>query len=167
MFGFRLFTVDDHPVAVESLVELATRTDRGVVLAEAFVEGLREQNVLLPTVTVIERICAEAVTRANRRIYATLTGSLTDDHRQRLDALLQRKDNSPATWLGWLPQPSVKPNSRPILDHLARLDTMRGLGLPAGVDRLVHQNRLAKTAREGGQMTPADSARGEGQALRS
>ena len=161
LFGFRSFTMEDHQAAVVELVELAARTDKGIVLAEALIVRLRERSVLLPASAVIERICAEAVTRADRHIYETLTGSLTSEHRERLDALLSRKEDSAVTWLGWLRQPAVKPNSRHIGEHLARLGKLRAVGLPDGIDRLVHQNRLTRMAREGGQMTPADLAKFE------
>lgn len=62
------------------------------MLATALVDGLRRQHVLLPTASVIERVCAEAITRANRRIHAAMTESLTTQHCQRLDELLQRKE---------------------------------------------------------------------------
>ena len=37
--------------------------------------------------------------------------------------------------------------------HLERLQTIRDLDLPTGLEHTVHQNRLRKLAREGGQMT--------------
>ena len=37
-------------------------------LAGALVQNLRRQSILLPSINVIERICAEAITRASRRI---------------------------------------------------------------------------------------------------
>eukprot|EP01036_Dinobryon_divergens_P006078 gene6078-8056_t len=39
------------------------------------------------------------------------------------------------------------------------LKAWQALDLPAGIERQVHQNRLLKIAREGGQMTPADLAK--------
>ena len=128
------------------------------MLATALVDGLRRQRVLLPTSNVIERICAEAITRANRRIHAALTGSLTPQHCHRLDELLQRKEGSKATLLGWLRQSAAKPNSRHMREHIDR-KAWQALNLPAGVEHQVHQNRLLKIAREGGQMTPADLAK--------
>ena len=69
VFGFKSFTTMHHyREAVHSLDDLAWQTDKGIVLATSLVENLRRQNILLPTLDVIERICAEAVTRANRRI---------------------------------------------------------------------------------------------------
>ena len=50
-----------------------------------------------------------------------------------------------------------------MLEHIERLKAWQALDLPAGIERLVHQNRLLKIAREGGQMTPADLTKFEPQ----
>ncbi len=50
-----------------------------------------------------------------------------------------------------------------MLEHIKRLKVLQALDLPAGLDRLVHQNRLLKMARQGSQMTPADLAKFEPQ----
>jgi len=162
-FGFQTFTTQHYRPCVYSLDELAWQTDKGIVLATALADSLRQKNVLLPTLGVIERICAEAITRANRRIYDTLTEQLSDVHRRRLDDLLKCRDNGKTTWLVWLRQSPVKPNSRHMLEHIERLKAWLALNLPTGIERLVHQNRLLKIAREGGQMTPADLAKFEQQ----
>ena len=163
LFGFRPFATRDYRPSVLSLNELAWQTDKGIVLATALVDRLRRQSVLLPTANVIERVCAEAITRANRRIHVALTEALTTEHFQRLDELLQRKEGSKTTRLGWLRQSAAKPNSRHMREHIDRLKAWQALDLPADVDRSVHQNRLLKIAREGGQMTPADLAKFEPQ----
>ena len=56
------------------LCNKALQTDKGIVLASELTDGMRRKSILLPSPNVIERICAEAITRANRRIYAALTG---------------------------------------------------------------------------------------------
>lgn len=163
-YGFQSFTTLSHyRAAVHSLDDLAWQTYKGIVLARELAEGLRRKSVLLPAVGVMERICAEALTRANRRIHAALTDPLETGHRQRLDELLKRKEGSKTTWLAWLRQSPAKPNSRHMLEHIERLKSWQALGLPAGIERQVHQNRLLKIAREGGQMTPADLAKFEPQ----
>ncbi|MBN8758468.1 Tn3 family transposase [Variovorax sp. SCN45] len=160
-FGFQTFTTRHYRASIQSLEELALQTDKGIVLASELADGLRRKSILLPSPNVIERICAEAITRANRRIYAALTDTLSAVHRQRLDELLKRKEGSKVTWLAWLRQSPIKPNSRHMLEHIERLKAWQALDLPAGIERQVHQNRLLKIAREGGQMTPADLARFE------
>lgn len=74
--------------AARSLAELAQQTDRGVVLAEALIERLRQQRIILPALEVIERVCSEALTRGTRQMYQALTAPLTDHHRRALDGLL-------------------------------------------------------------------------------
>jgi TnpA family transposase len=163
VFGFRLFTTPQHQHSVEALAELADQTDKGIVLASALVEQLRANRILLPTAAVIERVCAEAVTAANRRMYAAMTAPLTPAHRRGLDALLKRREDSAMTWLAWLRQSPAKPNSRHMLEHIERLRVWQALELPPGIEREVHRNRLLKMAREGAAMTPADLAKFEPQ----
>ena len=163
VFGFKPFTMSHYRQAVHTLTELALQTDKGIVLASALVENLRRQSIILPAMNAIERASAEAITRANRSIHAALADSLIPVHRQCLDELLKRKDGSKMTWLAWLRQSPAKPNSRHMLEHIERLKAWQALDLPAGIERQVHQNRLLKIAREGGQMTPADLAKFESQ----
>ncbi len=166
VFGFRPFTMSHYRQAVQMLTELAMQTDKGIVLASALIGHLRRQSVILPALNAVERASAEAITRANRRIYDALAEPLADAHRRRLDDLLKRRDNGKTTWLAWLRQSPAKPNSRHMLEHIERLKAWQALDLPTGIERLVHQNRLLKIAREGGQMTPADLAIRAATALR-
>lgn len=163
LFGFQAFTMRHYRLAVKNLGDLALQTDKGILLATTLIDSLREQHVLLPSLNVIERICAEAMTISNRRIYAALTEPLSAIHRQRLDELLKRKEDSQTTWLAWLRLSPAKPNSRHMLKHIECLKTWQALELPFGIEKQVHQNRLLKIAREGAQMTPADLARFEAQ----
>lgn len=161
VFGFQQFTTSHYRQAVHTLTEVAMQTDKGIVLANTLIEKLRRQTIILPALNAIERASAEAITRANRRIYKALTEPLSDVHRYRLDGLLKRRNNGKTTWLAWLRQPPAKPNSRYMLEHIQRLRAWQAIDLPAGIERLVHQNRLLKIAREGGQMTPANLAKFE------
>jgi TnpA family transposase len=154
--GLSSFGQYDNRLLVHELTDLAMQTDKGLLLAKRAVETLRQRHVILPALTVIERAGAEAVTRANRHIYRALIESLTEDHRRRLDELLKIKPESNITWLVWLRQSPLKPNSRHMLEHIERLKTFQALALPEGIGRHIHQNRLLKIAREGGQMTPQD-----------
>jgi TnpA family transposase len=163
IFGFKPFTMRHYRAGIRNLEDLAWQTDKGIVLASALIEEYRQKQVLLPTLNNIERICAEAVTRTTRSIYVALTRSLADVHRERLDDLLRRKESSKTTLLAWLRQSPAKPNSRHMLEHIERLRALQALDLPSGIERQIHQNRLLKIAREGGQMTPADLAKFEPQ----
>ena len=153
VFGFRPFAARHYREAGHSLDDLAAQTDKGIVLATALIQSLRHQSILLPAINVIERICAASITRATRRIYGLLTESLTDMHRSQLDDLLNQRENSNSSTMIWLRQSPGAPSARHVLEHINRLNAMESILLPDGMERQIHQNRLLKLAREGGQMT--------------
>lgn len=152
------FSVSDFRTLVHSLADLAMQTDKGLVLATQALETLRQRHTILPALTVIERACAEAVTRANRRIYRALLEPLEPHHLRELDNLLNVAPDINTTWLVWLRQSPLRPNSRYVRAHIERLKIFQSLALPDGIGRQIHQNRLLKMAREGAQMTPRDLA---------
>ena len=152
------FAIGDYRRFVHDLAELARQTDRGIILAETLIGLLRQQRTLVPTVDVIERVCSEALTRGTRQVYEALTSPLSDRHRNALDGLLTSgfltsREGARETDLIWLRQPPGPANPKHLLTHLERLKTVRDLSLPGGLEHAVHQNRLLKLAREGGQMT--------------
>ena len=120
------------------------------------IQHFREHLILLPSTNVIERICAEAITFANRRIFKAMIEPLTDTHHKALDGLLKLKQSTSITMLAWLRQSPGAPNAKHILEHLERLKVLQSLEIPDGIELKVHQNRLLRIAREGGQMTPND-----------
>lgn len=159
--GLSPFSQADFRLLINGLTDLAMQTDKGLVIAVQATELLRQRQVILPALKVIDRACAEAITIATRRIYKTLIEPLTAEHKQRLDDLLTVKPESGVTWLVWLRQSPVKPNSRHMLEQIDRLKTFQKLALPAGIGQSIHQNRLLKMAREGERMTPQDLAKFE------
>lgn len=161
IFGFQTFSMESYQSFVNSLEDFAWQTDKGIILASALVQSFRIQRILLPTINVIERICAEAITNASRRVYFSLTESLTKEHLQRLNALLTLKEDSKFTTLAWLRESPGASKARHILEHIERLKVIRNLGLPVGLDKMIHQNRLLKLAREGRQMTAHDLSKFE------
>jgi len=148
VFGFKPFTMSHYRQAVHTLTELALQTDKGIVLASALVESLRRQVIILPAMNAIERASAEAITRANRRIFAALTDSLSAAHRQRLDELLKRKEGSKTTWLAWLRQSPAQPNSRTCSNiSSASKPGRRWTCLPASSDRCTRTDCSRSPAR--------------------
>ncbi len=100
--GLEPFGLSHYRQAVQGATELALQTDKGFVLATSVLDTLRHRHIIIPALDVVERACAEAITRANRRIYAAFSVPLSDAHRRRLDGLLKCRDNGKATWLAWL-----------------------------------------------------------------
>ncbi|MFQ4150209.1 Tn3 family transposase [Arthrobacter sp. LAPM80] len=159
--GMTAFGITDFRQLVEHVGEVAAQTDKGLVLVEAARDFLQSRKVASPGIGIIERACAQALTRANRRIHTTLCDHLSPEHRGRLDGLLLRRPDSSLTQIGWLRQAPLRPNARAMNEHITRLTAWRALGLPWDASKLVHRNRLLKLAREGASMTAADLAKFE------
>lgn len=141
IFGFQAFSHLNHSHYVAYITAFAKETDKGILLAQHLVNYLHSQNILLPAINAIEQICAEAITQANKAIYETLTADLTPTHLEKLDKLLTLKTGTNLTWLSWLRQSPLKPNSRHMNTHIDRLKYCLALGLPDGIERRIHQNR--------------------------
>lgn len=151
--GLTAFSKAHFRQFVNLLTDLAQQTSKGIVLATALLDRLREQHVIVPTVEVIERVCAEALTRGTKKVHEALTTPLSAEQRRLLDGLLEVRGDTKASSLTWLRQPPGVPNAKNIIAHIERLRAIRELHLPKGMERAIHQNRLMKLAREGGQMT--------------
>ena len=87
-YGYRMFSgrcARDLKVWLENEAE-AARSNEG--LAQRFVEECRRRQVILPGLSVLERLCADALVAAERRIETRIAAGLDDAMRRRLDRLL-------------------------------------------------------------------------------
>lgn len=161
VYKYTSFGINNYEEALRLVTKTALQTDKGIILAIEIVEYLRKNSVLLPPHNVIERICSEALTQANRQIYSLLSEPLNVSQCQSLDRLLKRKEGSSITWTMWIKQSPHKSNTKSMLEHIERLKLLQSIDIPEAIERSVHQNRLLKIAREGIQMSPADLAKFE------
>lgn len=145
------FNIEHYRSLVAWLETIALQTTRGLALAQALVEELRRRLIVLPSLAVIERITAEAGTRAQRKLFSLLTKELTAQQRTWLDASLEMREGSPYSLLSWLRMPPGAPTARAVLLHIERLEAIRALNLSPEAGRELHQNRLLQLAREAGQ----------------
>lgn len=108
-------TIPVQPVnakdCIRHLHPYAMRTDKGFMLAEEMLSWLHNNNVIFPSVEVIERTLAEVVTLANRSVFSTLTAQLEKQHKSALDSLLISEGEQPSR-LAWLLQPPGKINGK-------------------------------------------------------
>jgi hypothetical protein len=102
LYGFQPFTSRKYREIAQGLIPLADRTHQAMVLARCVIEQLRSEQVIIPPLSVIERHCAEAITRAERRLYRKLTSGLDESHRTALDSVLGSRLNAKQSTLAWL-----------------------------------------------------------------
>jgi TnpA family transposase len=153
-FGFRSFSATIYRELAGWLLPIALSTDVGLVLVGALVDELRERKVLAPALSTIERLAWETRRRAERLVFVRLTATLTDTQRAQLGALLGVPPGARMTTLAVLRQPPRRPTPATFVALAERLQTIRAIGLNAGVARRVHQTRLVRLAREGARYTP-------------
>jgi hypothetical protein len=94
----------------------------------------------------------EVIVQAQRRLYRQLTIPLSEDQKNKVEALLNVREGGRQTVLAWLRQPAGAPSARNLLAHFERLQALRQIGLPIEIGT-VHQNHLLRLAREGAQTT--------------
>jgi hypothetical protein len=71
--GLRCFGIGPYGSLAARLMPTTLQTNRGVVLVGAAIDELRRCSILIPRLAVLERLCAEAIRRAERQLFQTLT----------------------------------------------------------------------------------------------
>lgn len=74
-FRFSNFCTLVHELTTEVL-----QTDKALLLATRALTHLRNAHVVVPPLRVIDRVCSQAILRANRRLYRRLVHPLTECH---------------------------------------------------------------------------------------
>jgi len=114
-FDLTPFTTVYQERVIEHLTELTTRTDKGIELARAMVAWLRQEGILVPSISVIERVCIKSLTAGRKRVYSTLTNALTKDQKTALTSLLDPHDETHTSTLVWLRQPMPASVAIPVI----------------------------------------------------
>ena len=149
IYGYRMFSghcARDLKIWLENEAE-AARSNEG--LARRFVEECRRRQVILPGLSVMERLCADTLVAAERRIEARIAAGLDDDMRLRLDRLLTEEVDGGVSRFVWLRRFEVGRNSADINGLLDRLEFLQGFDLPADLLETVPPHRVARLRRQG------------------
>lgn len=113
----------------------------------------RRRKIIIPGITVVERLCADVLVEAERRALQRLGEGLARDQLRRLDALCDLVPNTHRSFLAWLRQPSGAASPRNFQAIVARLADLRAIGLPPEWAQRTPERRLRQLSREGGRMT--------------
>ncbi len=98
-------------------------------LAHRFIVRCRETSTILPAVSTIERLCADALVAAERRIETRIAENLTADVRDHLDKLLSEMLAGNISRFIWLRNFEVGNNSAAANRLLDRLEFLRTLNI--------------------------------------
>ncbi len=130
LYGYRDFT--EQPFHFKLLRWLYTRawisSERPSVLFDLATAKCVENRILLPGVTVMERLIAQVRDRANERIWHKLARIPTDEQRMQLENLLATDPGSRQTGLDIIRQPPSNPTANGLLKAIHRLERIRAIG---------------------------------------
>ena len=151
--GLRPFGKKAAAELANDLLPQAIENDRLAYLAPLVMESCRQRQIIVPSLAVLERFCAELRRAARREAYRRLTEGLSAEQRSGLDALTQRREATNLSWLAWLQQMPEVGKPAAMLGLIERLKIIRRVGIEAGRGHLIHQTRLAQLAREASRTT--------------
>ena len=148
-FGYRAFTgrgARDLKAWLEQEAEHATSNED---IARRFVDECRKPQTILPATTPVERLCADALVAAERRIEARIAQRLSHELCGQLDALLSEHIDDRLTRFVWLRQFEVGNNSAGANRLLDRLEFLKDFNLPPNLVEGVPEHRVMRLRRLG------------------
>jgi len=156
------FSSDHMDRAAAIATEAALATDHGARIVAILIETLRNQKRVLPSLDMLERLAIKGRARARRESAIAICDRLTDGQRATLRDLLETDPTLGRSRLTWLRRYPLSVSPASLNGIIARLDSLRGLDLPADRGGGLHPQRLSKFAREGAA-APISTLRGFGE----
>ena len=149
IYGYRTFSGRGARDLREWITREAEAATSNEDLARRFVVECRRLRTILPAPSTIERLCADALVDAERRIEGRIAGRVTRALGEQLATLLEDTVDGRVTRFVWLRQFEVGANSRAANRLMDRLEYLQGLDLPADLVVGVPAHRVARLRRQG------------------
>ena len=84
------------------LLGVALVTTDGVAVVAALAEEMRRRRIVIPGVTVLERLAAEVISTADDQVIKSIVGRLRLEQRRRLDMLCEQKAHERQSRFAWV-----------------------------------------------------------------
>ena len=149
LYGFQPFSGRAARELNDRLREEAPLARSNEDLARRFVDACRQTRTILPATTTIERLCADALVDAERRIEARIAERVPPGLRRELEHLLNETVDAGVTRFVWLRQFEPGSNSADANRLLDRLDHLQRLDFPEGLFDDVPAHRITRLRRQG------------------
>ena len=112
------------------LKQSAIETRSGFELAEIFLQECRSRKFILPKITVIERLCADARVSAEHEVIELIYSRLDEGMKGKLGRFLGDKIDGRLTIHGWLKRFEAGHNSADVNRLLDKLEYLQNLNIP-------------------------------------
>jgi TnpA family transposase len=150
-YGYRMFPGQGAPARAfrEWLIAEAEQARSNDDLARRFIARCRETMTILPAITTIERLCADALVAAERNIEKRIAARLDRVACTRLDRLTAEMLPGAISRFIWLRRIEPGNNSAAANRLLDRLEFLRAMNLGADLLAGVPPHRVARLRRQG------------------
>lgn len=149
IYGYKVFSGRYGRDIKRCLLNEAEMTRSNADLAYRFIKQCQDAKIILPSISVVERLCADALVAAERRIEARIIGRLSEVIKEQLDALLTESADGRLSRFVWLRQFEVGKNSADINRLLDRLELLQGIKLHVDVLDSIPPHQITRLRRQG------------------
>lgn len=155
-YDFVTFTLKEYRMTFKQLHQLALENGDAVHLLHECIDFLRKSKIILPAITTLERMVWEARAMAEKKLFNTVSQSLTNEQKAKLEEIVtsQHPSESNKTILGWLKEPPGHPSPETFLKVIERLEYIREMELETVQISHLHRNRLLQLSRLGSRYEP-------------
>ncbi|MGE7307798.1 Tn3 family transposase [Priestia megaterium] len=155
-YDFLTFTLKEYRMTFKHLHQLALENGDAIHLLHECIDFLRKNKIILPAITTLERMVWEARAMAEKKLFNTVSQSLTNEQKEKLEEIItsQHPSESNKTILGWLKEPPGHPSPETFLKVIERLEYIRGMELETVKISHLHRNRLLQLSHLGSRYEP-------------
>ena len=155
-YDFVTFALKEYRLTFKHLHQLALENGDAIHLLHECLNFLRKNKIILPAFTTLERMVWEARAMAEKKLFNTVSQSLTNEQKEKLEEIItsQQSSESNKTILGWLKEPPGHPSPETFLKVIERLEYIRGMKLESVNISHLHRNRLLQLSRLGSRYEP-------------
>ena len=150
--------IEDHEQIVEWLTERALEHDKPTLLFQMICERLKQQQMIRPAVTTLERWVVTARMQAHHESLRRLQPLLTPERVTLLDSLLITEEDKGKTQLSQFRQPAVSNTPTALLSTLGKFVTLQSWSVDAWEMSALNPNRQKFLAPAGTQVCGASPA---------
>lgn len=131
------------------LLGVAMVTTDSVAVVATLAEEMRRRRIVIPGITVLERLAAEVISTADNEVIKSVAGRLRVEQTRRLDVLCEQMAHERQSRFAWIREPPGVAGAASFHALVDRLEAVRGLALDPAIVADAPPARLRRLAREG------------------
>jgi TnpA family transposase len=152
IYGYRPFIDEDSQKLGIFLMKHALENDNLLLLIRLAIDHLRVQKIILPGITIIEKIVSEVSRNAENKVYEIICNSLSPTQKNSLEKLIGSTGGQ--TILARLKEEPGQSSPSEFINVVERLKTIRELKIININFKEIHSNRMKQLSRLGSKYEP-------------